>query len=957
LKLLHVIFAIFYFICLEAKVNAQSLIDGELKRNRLQYSNNSWHAYSADFGKVYFQQGSDSLCRFIIEQFEFTVKHLELKTGLRLKQPLNIIIYPSTINYYETNIGLSSLGQTYTYPTITFEQKPRVVLAFNGSYHQLRLDLEKAVLLQIWNKEIDALTVHHNTVPVPELLWLKLGFIPYQTEGFLLSENDQLYEVISRVSDYNSFCYLFKDPHSDTSVLLAKGFCWFLDNFYDYSRTKQFITALKQKKDIQTAIRLATKKDWEQNLQLYFYFLQHIFGLDSNEKPPLESRSNVIPADILGWMVLNDHNYSYAVQTQVKKKTVLLKYKNKIKQLQSFGTPEWLNSKVDNYPIVHHYENEIVIIKPEKGSLYAFIYNKVGKLQRKIPLPQTIKGLNSFAIYDEKTWVMAAQTAQKSDLIIFNPKTYKIKPLTDDLADDISLNRDKNGQFSFHSGFPANLSKKYKGKSLKAKEYAAYVIQRNSIGELESSQSPPTEPKKEYIGHNSTLVQPPMPGAHQLYWIQQNRKSLAIQDSLIKRINQTAKDTSKSFLQGILKTSKGKDTSNNTTSYNEKLITKYQLSLSKLWMNPSINNDNFINRLQPYQTQFGIYKSPEIGALLQGGYSDIFENYEFNIGYKIPTNNLGSDFFFRYKNRKRLIDWWILYFRKVENLQVDAKANWRDAAGRPYPLLAKIKTNFLQIGATLPISYFAGFEIASALRPDKTVFLSSDRYGLNYPNINTLSNINTVKFTFSSIQPSSKNPNMLIGSRFQTLIDAIPLLGNKNKFTFGVVQDFVHYSSLNNWINFKNHISLGYSGGGNYIRYIFGGQDNSVIIRVDSTKVPEQSSPYIYQQLVNPLRGFEQNTMQGNLFGLYNSELFFQIFNNGLLEAKTKFNFLNRLQVGVFADVAITKETFIKNIPSQSRNSFGLSAKTVLANYPLRIDLAFPYRLSNKPMVHFSLTR
>lgn len=937
-------------------LHAQSSLQKLEERNRLQFTNKEWVQYSGSFGNIYFQQGSDSLCRFVVQNFNSINKALDLKSGLKLKQRVNIILYPSTKNFYETNIGINQNPSNFSYPTLTLEKKPRLVIAFNGSYEQLTVDLKKAILFQAWNSEIENRVQNINFNQNPELKWFQLGFIAYQTFGFTAQDNENLFQLLLKCPDYKTFTSAVATTYSENQLLSSKGFSWFIYCYYGSAALKQLVAQLKQKKDIKAALRLITKKEWERNLILYYSFLQHIFHLDKSYtsigdlKPNFDKR-----VDSIGWINTSDTITCFQTKIEDKKKSIIFRNNNTQSVLQSFRAPEWIDKKIDYYPLTAILNDNLCIINPTKGKLKAFIYNKSGKLLRKFYLPEAIKGINNFVVINENLWLLSAHNGNRSDIIAFNPKTFKINPITNDLADNIDLRVMDKRFIEYWSGFP--LASLKTDENFSAKKYGYYSKQIDRPGNeilVTTNKHNPNEINiNDSLNSELTAILD-----HQLFWIQENEKAIKFEDSLNNTLNLSKVDTNyNSFLQGMLGSQRNEKIQlANNNVFNPKLIQSYKLNLNKLWASPSLNNDIFISRLQPYQTQFGIYKAPEIGALMQGGYADIFDNYEFNIGYKIPNNNLGSNFFFGYKNRKQLVDWSVLYFRKVDNFQPDPKANWKDKNGKPYPALAKIKTNFFQVTAKRPFNYFTSIEYGTAFRADKTVFLSTDRYGLTYNNLNSLSNINTIKFSFSNLQISSLNKNMLSGTKLQTLLDGIFMIDKTSKFTFGLGQQIVNHYQINKFINWKNQAFIGYSGGGSYIRYTLGGQDNAIINRVDSSSIPAQFSPYIFQQLINPLRGFEQNTIMGNLYFLYSTELYFQVFDKGLFNSKTRFNFLNLIQIGVFADFAFAKETFQTRHLGQYRNSLGFSTKTILANYPIRVDLAFPYSLNNKPMVHFSLS-
>ncbi len=124
-----------------------------------------------------------------------------------------------------------------------------------------------------------------------------------------------------------------------------------------------------------------------------------------------------------------------------------------------------------------------------------------------------------------------------------------------------------------------------------------------------------------------------------------------------------------------------RDSIRRALAYTPKKVNPYILQLHSAYFSAQINNDYYINRYQPFQAYLGTFKFPGVGAMAQGGFSDLFENHHFNIGYRLPAGSDGSDFFVRYENTARKLDWHVLFFRKVESLEPDPQRDWKDNRG------------------------------------------------------------------------------------------------------------------------------------------------------------------------------------------------------------------------------------------------------------------------------------
>ena len=126
-------------------------------------------------------------------------------------------------------------------------------------------------------------------------------------------------------------------------------------------------------------------------------------------------------------------------------------------------------------------------------------------------------------------------------------------------------------------------------------------------------------------------------------------------------------------------------------------------------------------------------------------------------------------------------------------------------------------------------------------------------------------------------------------------------------------------------------------------------------MKVDTSKHHSQIAPYAFQTLITPFRGYYQNSLYGNEYALFNADVYFPLFQT-LIPITTPLPSINNLQLGIFTDHSTAKETW-NTVTTNSNwlSSFGLSARTTLAGYPIRIDVAWPGSLSKEPVWYFSL--
>ncbi|MGN6566645.1 MAG: hypothetical protein ACTHJ0_01765 [Flavipsychrobacter sp.] len=430
----------------------------------------------------------------------------------------------------------------------------------------------------------------------------------------------------------------------------------------------------------------------------------------------------------------------------------------------------------------------------------------------------------------------------------------------------------------------------------------------------------------------------------------------AKEDSMLR----ASVDTTHSILEGALvpknakqQAARMKDSIARSLAYNSKSVRPYVLQLHSAYFSAKINNDYFINRYQPYLSYQGQFKFPEVGGMAQGGFTDLLENHHVSIAYRIPAGTEGSDFYIRYENTARRLDWGLSYFRKVESLQPDPSRQWVDDNGNPYPNVAKVKTHYYELFMSYPLSYDCALGFQTAVRKDRTIFLATDKYSLDFNPIESLWSINTFSFKLNKLQPTL--PYLYKGFKVEGLVDLFKGFSQEESAVVGATLNVSYHQPLYKYITLVMQGHVGYSGGDKKVLYNLGGVDNNVTPRVDTTVHFSQNAPYAFQTLVTPFRGYYQNILYGNEFVVINADVYFPVFQT-LIPIETPLPSVNNLQLGLFTDLGTARETWHNNPNNDKwKAAYGLSARTNLAGYPIRVEVAWPGTFS-KAVWYFSLS-
>lgn len=979
----------FLFLCLNAgPVAAQEVHP----YNRFQYHKYSWSALHTDMFHVYIPKGYDSLASFASVQLPDIMAEVKMAMGFSFKEKPNLVIYPSPDQLYESNIGLRET-QVQTFPTINLKGN-RVLVAFDGSWEHFRLQLKEAWVRFCWEEQFkndaeEQLTNRKQLMPA----WFKKGIIRYYSKGWTIEDEAALAEVMKPSVDTRLHQDLPANLHYNNESLYGQAFCYFLSKQYREDAPKQVLYQLRRGKTLQKAVRLVTKRrlDTLQSQCFVYYTLRQSVATGAEPLPadtlkPFLEKTYKGRVEQLNWnqdstalfFTIADRNYRDLYIGSSKK---LFRSKEKAKPFTRYLMPPWLDDfERDSYPVVSWNDkgNMIDVIMPVKGKMVLQRYDLNGSAADTRTL-YGVDGVNSIAEWNRQ-YLLSAYRRGRSDIISYDPQRLRYHPLTSDQADHTQLTLSaQTATIAYRSGYPADslyhvdsATKQYgvyfktiegNGKEIaKAKDRlvakdSAFITWQNPVYQknegLTVEGTLTGKLQRSAAGHLSGS------GGDLTPWLKDYIAAKKTKDS-IRTLLSKLKDQDVSFLKNVLTPGDDKgnaalheDSVRRALAYTSKKVRPYILQLFSAYFSAQINNDYYINRYQPFQAYLGTFKFPEVGAMAQGGFSDLFDNHHFNIGYRLPAGNEGSDFFVRYENTARKLDWHVSFFRKVESLQPDPQRDWKDSQGNPYPQTAKVKTHYYELGFHYPLHYDWSLDFTTAARRDCTIFLATDRYSLNYEALQAWWSISTLSLKVHKLQPTI--PFLYKGWEAKATLDFMASTGQASTLVYGTQFKFAWHQPLVKDITIVAQLQGGYSNGDSKILYNFGGLDNNIVPRVDTSVRFGQQAPYAFQALVTPFRGYQQNSLYGSQYGLLNVDVYFPLFRS-LIPLKTGFGAVNNLQLGLFTDVAMASESYAAVPVKSPLYAYGFSARTMLAGYPIRFDMAWPGSFDKKPVWYLSLT-
>jgi hypothetical protein len=713
----------------------------------------------------------------------------------------------------------------------------------------------------------------------------------------------------------------------------------------------------------------------------------------------------------IAYVVTNNGQRDVYVYNNVSKKST---------RLTSYQLPPWINQhNKDIYPLLYWIDNiKVQVTIPEKGKLVNKVYTSSGGLFDKETI-EAVSGIKQIIPTDRNTYLMSAWRNGQSDIVKYDIRKERYTTLTADKYDDGLFSSDASDKLIFSADRPEK-EPQHKTDTISVKQGLFSITDKQikpvitdtfeyvhwedpvllkdgrllAINTLKGTKTYAlfNNPKASNDFIDLGEYEPVQISGDKVSRYKRKGDSLYIkQESLEQWINESkvattevslwlidyrnrekerqkedsilnaSKDETPSFLEGILapkdakeQSKKREDSISRSLAYDPKKVKPYILQLHSAYFTAKVNNDYYINRYQPYLNYQGQFKFPEIGGMVQGGFTDLFENHHFNIAFRLPAGNEGSDFFVHYQNTAKKLNWGLTYFRKVESLNADSKRNWADENGDYYPNVAKVKTHYYEASLDYPLSYYLSFGLTTALRQDHTIFLATERYSLNFADIKSLWWISTPSITYNKLKPTV--PFLYRGLKVKAGIDVFKAFTQQQEALLGSNIQFTHFQPLYKYITLETKLKAGYSTGQTRVLYNLGGTDNNVAPKVDSNVHFSQSATYAFHTLVTPFRGYLQNNLYGDQYALLNADVYFPLFQT-LILIETPLQAINLLQLGIFTDVGTAKEAWNKIAVNKGiLYSYGLSARTSLAGYPLRVEVAWPGTFSTTPIWYFSLT-
>ncbi|MBN4061900.1 hypothetical protein JYU20_01720 [Bacteroidales bacterium AH-315-I05] len=336
----------------------------------------------------------------------------------------------------------------------------------------------------------------------------------------------------------------------------------------------------------------------------------------------------------------------------------------------------------------------------------------------------------------------------------------------------------------------------------------------------------------------------------------------------------------------------------------------YNLSFAATDITTQVFDFDYANQIyQPFIAPNGPYVNPGVGSVVKISLLDLFENHEIEGGIRYSWNNKNIEYFLSLENRQRRLDKKYVFQRQtfVSVSEFTIK---------------KLHINQSKVILKYPFSEISSLHATFNLRNDRSITMSSDQASLNTPDV--IANWGGMKLEYIFDNVLNKGLNLYNGTRLKIFGEHYRQIEDYETEISVIGIDARHYQKIHRDIIWANRLAASTSFGNKKLVYYMGAVDNWMVLsnrqKFDFGTSISQDQNYYFQTIATPMRGFIQNTRNGNSFALINTEVRVPVFKY-FMNKPIKSDFLQNFQFTLFGDAGTA---WTGKTPWADDNSFNI---------------------------------
>ncbi|NRA50291.1 MAG: hypothetical protein HRU12_14255, partial [Phaeodactylibacter sp.] len=308
-------------------------------------------------------------------------------------------------------------------------------------------------------------------------------------------------------------------------------------------------------------------------------------------------------------------------------------------------------------------------------------------------------------------------------------------------------------------------------------------------------------------------------------------------------------------------------------------IIPYRLEFRTDYVTTQLDNSLLFDGLNSFAANPDGFNLPNPGILLKANFKDLFEDYEFEGGVRVPTTFNGTEYFVVFKDKKRRLDRQYAVYRRNQQFSSESLSF--------VPSRREVNILLGQYGVRYPIDIFRSIRATGTLRRDRITQLATERGSLQVPTQSEERAGVRLEYVFDNTLDVAIN--IKNGSRYKVFVEGVKKFDLN--FNDGASLDFARGAmgivgfDARHYQRFLKHsvIALRAAGatsfGSERMIYFLGGVDNWLFNSFNNEiPIPAAGDNIAFQALATNLRGFDLNIRNGNSYLLSNVELRVPIF-------------------------------------------------------------------------------
>lgn len=358
---------------------------------------------------------------------------------------------------------------------------------------------------------------------------------------------------------------------------------------------------------------------------------------------------------------------------------------------------------------------------------------------------------------------------------------------------------------------------------------------------------------------------------------------------------------------------------------------KAQIYLTNFYKNYVVNQVDFGVLSESYQKYVSVqpyYFNPGANLFFKMGVNDLFEDYKIVGGFRMGLIADSYEFLLSFEDLKSRLDKQYLFHRQTNQKEIE----------NPFTQGTnniKVVTDELMYILRYPINQVTSLKTTLSLRYDKNITLSTNWATLEVKPTYTVFASAKAEYIFDNT--FDLGLNLYDGTRSKIFAEFYQQVEGNYDYIAVLGCDLRFYKKIHRTFIFASRFASSTSFGSGKILYYLGGVDNWTTFdftntdnRFDKDVNVNEEQNYIYQAVATNLRGFRQNSRNGNNFALINTELRFPVFKY-LANRPLNSDFFNNFQIVGFFDVGSAWAGFS---PLDPKNKYNTVTKY---NYPITV--------------------